>query len=83
MMVVFGLAGREERRVARFFWELRGNFLDRGCVAAVHSARSPGNGLYDNFLVEDTHVTPEPSTLVLAALGLLGMLLLGARRRRS
>lgn len=42
---------------------------------------SPGQGLFDNFRVEDTTVVPEPSTFLLAAFGLLGVGLFRRSRR--
>lgn len=40
---------------------------------------SPGQGLFDNFLVTDTTVVPEPTTAVLGLMGIAGMVM---RRRK-
>jgi hypothetical protein len=58
-----------------------GQFTDSATVMAAFTGSSAAGGTYgyvDNFTV----TVPEPSTLILTALGLLGLLAWGRRRRR-
>jgi hypothetical protein len=52
-----------------------------GFVRAGPLGTGPGHALYDNLRVDDTNVIPEPSTFILAALGLLSLLGFGRRHK--